>query len=229
MECRTNTNRIPGFATDERHGWSTPGSRLFPVTHGSHLVTHGSVIVQRLLEGSYQPGPVSHTPVRDLRIGVNTPIGAGTRPVHGDEAAGCPGGHSGFRIPAPRHHPNHTMKLALAIIALDYIFLCRMRQKAAVNAANEAKKDSLDKQKDAVDSAAKAAQKPAAWSDVAKEAEIEARKDTVKAQLDAEKAKSNAPTPARKRQRLMPSGNSPPFWGERPINPGTRNGLQATL
>ena len=91
------------------------------------------------------------------------------------------------------------MKLTLPLIALSTLMLSSCdREKAAVNAKNSANKEAQDKQKVAVDAAAKDAQKQNAIDAEINKARIDANKDSIKAQLDAEKEKSDAAARAEK-------------------------------
>ena len=91
------------------------------------------------------------------------------------------------------------MKLTLPLIALSTLMLSSCdKEKAAVNAKNSANKEALDKQKVAVDAAAKDAQKQNTIDAEINKARIDANKDSIKAQLDAEKEKSDAAARAEK-------------------------------
>lgn len=91
------------------------------------------------------------------------------------------------------------MKLTLPLIALSTLMLSSCdKEKAAVNAKNSANKEALEKQKVAVDAAAKDAQKKNTIDAEINKARIDANKDSIKAQLDAEKEKSDAAARAEK-------------------------------
>ena len=99
---------------------------------------------------------------------------------------------------AIRKTPYH-MKSIIPFIAISTLFLTGCdKEKAAVNASNSADKEALDKRKDAVDAAAKDAQKQNVEDAAVTKANIEANKDSIKAQLDAEKDKSDAAARAEK-------------------------------